>query len=149
MKTIKYFAAFSLIVCLFGCKSNPDLDGFRRIEISNNMVDTMSANRLTDFKQTIEKEHLFGFFVLNTSEGKSESGPAKLKEWKESLNMPDSIKPIYKDQMTELVFYPEVTYQVESKFLGIYQRRKTTIKGIKLGMITKEEEEYIKSIKIK
>ena len=41
MKTIKYFAVLSLLVGLSGCNSKPDLDGFREVEISNNMLDTI------------------------------------------------------------------------------------------------------------
>jgi hypothetical protein len=44
-----------------------------------------------------------------------------------------------------LCFLSQITYEVESKYLGIYQRRKTVIKGIGLDMITGEEEKYIKS----
>ena len=68
-----------------------------------------------------------------------------VKEWKESLNMPDTINPIYRERLWDFVFYPQITYEVESRYLGIYQRRKTVIKGIGLGMITGKEEAYIKS----
>ena len=55
MKTIKYFAVLSLLVGLSGCNSKPDLDGFREVEISNNMLDTIPENRLNNYKETIEK----------------------------------------------------------------------------------------------
>ena len=95
MKTIKYFAVISLLAGMSGCNSKPDLDGFREVEISN--------------------------------------------------NIPDTINPIYRERLWDFVFYPQITYEVESRYLGIYQRRKTVIKGIGLGMITGKEEEYIKS----
>ena len=82
---------------------------------------------------------------MGTAGSSSESSPAQLKEWKESLNMPDTIKPIYRERLWDFVFYPQITYEVESRYLGIYQRRKTVIKGIGLGMITGKEEEDIKS----
>lgn len=145
MKTIKYFAVLSLLVGLSGCNSKPDLDGFREVEISNNMLDTIPENRLNNYKETIEKTYLFGCLVLGTAGSSSESSPARLKEWKESLNMPDTITPIYRERLWDFVFYPQITYEVESRYLGIYQRRKTVIKGIGLGMITGKEEEYIKS----
>ena len=145
MKTIKYFAVLSLLVSLSGCNSKPDLDGFREVEISNNMLDTISENRLNNYKETIEKTYLLGCLVLGTAGSSSESSPAQLKEWKESLSMPDTIKPIYRERLWDLVFYPQITYEVESRYLGIYQRRKTVIKGIGLSMITGKEEEYIKS----
>ena len=50
MKTIKYFAVLSLLVGLSGCNSKPDLDGFREVEISNNMLDTIPENRLNNYK---------------------------------------------------------------------------------------------------
>ena len=136
MKVIKSIAVLSLSACLFACTSKPDLDGFRKVDISNNMLDTMPKGRLSNYKETIEKTYLLGCLVLSTAGSSSESSPAQLKEWKEALSMPDTIKPIY---------YPQITYEVESKYLGIYQRRKTVIKGIGLDMITGEEEKYIKS----
>ena len=135
MKTIKCFAVLSLLAGLSGCNSKPDLDGFREVEISNNILDTIPENRLNNYKETI----------LGTAGSSSESSPARLKEWKESLNMPDTINPIYRERLWDFVFYPQITYEVESRYLGIYQRRKTVIKGIGLGMITGKEEEYIKS----
>lgn len=100
---------------------------------------------MNNYKETIEKTYLFGCLVLGTAGSSSESSPARLKEWKESLNMPDTINPIYRERLWDFVFYPQITYEVESRYLGIYQRRKTVIKGIGLGMITGKEEEYIKS----
>ena len=94
MKTIKYFAVISLLAGMSGCNSKPDLDGFREVEISNNMLDTIPENRLNNYKETIEKTYLFGCLVLGTVGSSSESSPARLKEWKESLNMPDTINPI-------------------------------------------------------
>ena len=91
MKTIKYFAVLSLLVGLSGCNSKPDLDGFREVEISNNMLDTIPENRLNNYKETIEKTYLLGCLVLGTAGSSSESSPAQLKDWKESLNMPDTI----------------------------------------------------------
>ena len=125
------------MVGLSGCNSKPDLDGFREVEISNNMLDTIPENRW--------KTYLLGCLVLGTAGSSSESSPAQLKEWKESLNMPDTINPIYRERLWDFVFYPQITYEVESRYLGIYQRRKTVIKGIGLGMITGKEEEYIKA----
>lgn len=145
MKTIKYFAVLSLLVGLSGCNSKPDLDGFREVEISNNMLDTMPENRLSNYKETIEKTYLLGCIVLRSGGSTSRSSWVRLKEWKESLNMPDTIKPIFKERLWDFVFYPQITYEVESKYLGLYQRRKTVIKGIGLDMITGKEEEYIKS----
>ena len=137
MKTIKYFAVISLLAGLSGCNSKPDLDGFREVEISNNILDTIPENRLNNYKETIEKTYLFGCLVLGTAGSSSESSPARLKEW--------TINPIYRERLWDFVFYPQITYEVESRYLGIYQRRKTVIKGIGLGMITGKEEEYIKS----
>ena len=145
MKVIKSIAVLSLSACLFACTSKPDLDGFRKVDISNNMLDTMPEGRLSNYKETIEKTYLLGCMVLSTAGSSSESSPAQLKEWKEALSMPDTIKPIYRERLWDFVFYPQITYEVESKYLGIYQRRKTVIKGIGLDMITGEEEKYIKS----
>ena len=75
--------------------------------------------------------------------GKHVSRP--MEEILDALNMPDTINPIYRERLWDFVFYPQITYEVESRYLGIYQRRKTVIKGIGLGMITGKEEEYIKS----
>ena len=105
----------------------------------------MPKGRLSNYKETIEKTYLLGCLVLSTAGSSSESSPAQLKEWKEALSMPDTIKPIYRERLWDFVFYPKITYEVESKYLGIYQRRKTVIKGIGLDMITGEEEKYIKS----
>ena len=58
MKTIKYFAVISLLAGMSGCNSKPDLDGFREVEISNNMLDTIPENRLNNYKETIEKTYL-------------------------------------------------------------------------------------------
>ena len=44
MKTIKCFAVLSLLAGLSGCNSKPDLDGFREVEISNNILDTIPEN---------------------------------------------------------------------------------------------------------
>ena len=55
MKTIKYFAVLSLLVGLSGCNSKPDLDGFREVEISNNMLDTIPENRLNIIKKRSKK----------------------------------------------------------------------------------------------
>ena len=145
MKVIKSIAVLSLSACLFACTAKPDLDGFRKVDISNNMLDTMPKGRLSNYKETIEKTYLLGCLVLSTAGSSSESSPAQLKEWKEALSMPDTIKPIYRERLWDFVFYPKITYEVESKYLGIYQRRKTVIKGIGLDMITGEEEKYIKS----
>ena len=141
MKVIKSIAVLSLSACLFACTSKPDLDGFRKVDISNNMLDTMPEGRLSNYKETIEKTYLLGCPVLSTAGSSSESSPAQLKEWKEALSMPDTIKPIYRERLWDFVFYPQITYEVESKYLGIYQRRKTVIKGIGLDMITGEEDQ--------
>ena len=114
MKTIKCFAVLSLLAGLSGCNSKPDLDGFREVEISNNILDTIPENRLNNYKETIEKTYLFGCLVLGTAGSSSESSPARLKEWKESLNMPDTINPIYRERLWDFVFYPQITYEVES-----------------------------------
>ena len=44
MKTIKCFAVLSLLAGLSGCNSKPDLDGFREVEISNNILDTIPVS---------------------------------------------------------------------------------------------------------
>ena len=80
MKTIKCFAVLSLLAGLSGCNSKPDLDGFREVEISNNILDTIPENRLNNYKETIEKTYLFGCLVLGTAGSSSESSPARLKE---------------------------------------------------------------------
>lgn len=145
MRTIMYLIVLSLLACLFACTPKPELDRFRKVDISNNMLDTISEGRLANYKETVEKTYLLGCIVLRSGGSSSDSSPAELKEWKETLEMPDTIKPMYNDRLRNLIFYPKVTFEVESKYLGIYQRRKTAIKGIRLGMITKKEEEYIKS----
>lgn len=67
MKTIKYFAVLSLLVGLSGCNSKPDLDGFREVEISNNMLDTIPENRLNNYKETIEKNLFIGLSGIGYS----------------------------------------------------------------------------------
>ena len=59
MKTIKCFAVLSLLAGLSGCNSKPDLDGFREVEISNNILDTIPENRLNNYKETIECKSSF------------------------------------------------------------------------------------------
>ena len=117
-----------------------------------NVADIFGENVFND---TIMKERLPKNVYKNlklTMEGVQELSLADadvianaMKEWKEALSMPDTIKPIYRERLWDFVFYPQITYEVESKYLGIYQRRKTVIKGIGLDMITGEEEKYIKS----
>ncbi len=60
MKVIKSIAVLSLSACLFACTSKPDLDGFRKVDISNNMLDTMPEGRLSNYKETIEKNLFIG-----------------------------------------------------------------------------------------
>ena len=57
MKVIKSIAVLSLSACLFACTSKPDLDGFRKVDISNNMLDTMPEGRLSNYKETTEKTY--------------------------------------------------------------------------------------------
>lgn len=59
---------------------------------------------MNNYKETIEKTYLFGCLVLGTAGSSSESSPARLKEWKESLNMPDTINPIYRERLWDFVF---------------------------------------------
>ena len=70
MKVIKSIAVLSLSACLFACTSKPDLDGFRKVDISNNMLDTMPKGRLSNYKETIEKTYLF--CLLYTSDAADE-----------------------------------------------------------------------------
>ena len=73
MKVIKSIAVLSLSAfCLFACTSKPDLDGFRKVDISNNMLDTMPKGRLSNYKETIEKTYLLGCLVLSTAGSSSE-----------------------------------------------------------------------------
>ena len=61
-----------------------DLDGFREVEISNNILDTIPENRLNNYKETIPLNSIVGFAnILALEDGLSS---AEREEYISTIN---------------------------------------------------------------
>lgn len=145
MKNITYFAVSVLLLCLFGCKSKQSLKDYQTVEISSTILDTIPENRLSNYKETIEKTYILGFILIESGGSTSANGPISLSRQNGSLKMDDTKKPLYDEKMQKLILNSDVSYKVDSKCLGMYQRRKTIITGILVEMLSEKERKYIES----
>lgn len=145
MKNITYFAVSVLLLCLFGCKSKQSLKGYQTKEISSTLLDTIPENRLSNYEETIDKTYILGFILIQSGGSTSVNGPISLSRRNGSLKMDETKKPLYHKKLQKLILNPDVSYKVDSKCLGMYQRRKTIITGIQVEMLSDEERQYIES----
>lgn len=138
MKNMKWFITLFLGVLISGCASQSPFK-YGATEVSAAMLDSLSENRLSTYTETVEDAYLFGCIRLWTSGSGSERATIS-QELRSTISDKKNFKePLYDERMRRLLLNSEISTDVTSKCLGIYKRRKSTIQGIMVNFLSKNE----------
>lgn len=149
MKTKLLFAAvvvaFFIVVISRCSTSQANLGDFESLNIDKNMLDSLVWNRLSDYEETSDISYLFGGVRLREAGSSGATSRVAIEKLNNLLEATDSIKAIYDPKLQRLILKPEISCEIESKYLGIYKRNKTTIRGLGVEMLSEKEVAAIKS----
>ena len=147
MIKLRYYIIMLSGILMYSCTSHSPLKKYIETKVNVNMLDTISHNRLSAYKETAEVTYLFGFIPLNNYGCGSEHAPISPNELEVLLKGQEESTPLYDKSMMRLLISPKVSSETNFKYLGIYKCKRTTIEGISVSSLSKKEvSELIKNM---